>query len=422
MKVFLSGNVLNNSYNLARFLRAKGVHAEMFLDDTIPGGQNYPWWEHSDLSPNQLPAWIHYHRVGARDLMLRTRGFGAMADAFSRCDVALVCGLGPVLAQAAGVPTAFYSFGSDLVTAHTTRELRDGLRRLAAGQRPGIRTVALGVLQRRALQQHVDAVGVLMGYQINTYLRPLGLLPKSVRLRLAWNIAEYEAKPVDDLVRRYAPYDMVFFMIARHSWRSVWNDAKGNDKFLRAFARFVRERRPNTRLICIDKGIDVAASRALIRELGIGEYIEWVPEMNKDRMRAYYGLPNAVVVDQFWHDDWGRRYPADAVRPRIGFGSGSIEALAARKPLISVFFEQDFYDGATPPILAAFREEEIHARLVEALEMGPEGRRSMGDAGHAFVTRYHDWHSTADMYVRLLEDVVRARRDGRRYVPPVPVT
>lgn len=411
MKVFTNGNVLNNSYNMTRFLRAKGVDAEMFLDDSSPGGQNYPWWEHTRLSATDLPPWIHYRRVSERDFLLRNHQFMEMAREFSKCDVALVTAWGPILSEAAQIPHVFYSYGGDLMAAHTSREMKEGLRRVLARKRPGIRPMLLGLRQRAALKRSTDLVAIMMGWQVESYVRPLGLIDKMVRTRLPWKVEDYESKPVADLVRKYEACDLVFFMLTRHSWRSLWSDLKGNDKFIRAFAAFVRERPGKFRLVCIEKGPDVGASKSLIEQLGISKYVEWVPEMNKDGVRSYYSLPNAVVVDQFWHDQWYLRYPADVGYPRIGFGSGSIEALCARRPLITVFFDREFYDGAEPPILSAFKIPQIRARLHEVVDMGEEGRRTLGDQGYAFVRRYHDWSGVTDRYISLLEATVRRRRD-----------
>src|SRR4051812_8039481 len=101
MKIHLYGNVLNNAYNLTRFLRRQGFDAEMFLDDTAPASQNYPWWEHRALSATSLPPWIHYHRVTLADFIFQREGFHRMAGEFAKCDVALVCHWGPILAEAA---------------------------------------------------------------------------------------------------------------------------------------------------------------------------------------------------------------------------------------------------------------------------------------------------------------------------------
>jgi glycosyltransferase involved in cell wall biosynthesis len=407
MKIFLYGNVLNNAYNLTRFLRQHGYDAEMFLDDTAPSSQNYPWWEHGSLAPDALPSWIHYHRVTLADFTFRRRRFREMARQFSACDVALVSHWGPILAEAADVPCMFFSYGGDLLVAHSRREVHEMGRRLLRRNKPGLRQFLVGLRQRKALQRHVSVIGIAMGYQIDNYMRPLGLLPKMVKVRLAWDIDEYLPRPDSALVAKYEQFEIVYFMLARHSWLSVWNDLKGNDKFIRAFARFVKGRKANVRLVMISKGPDVGASRRLVTKLGIDDAVEWVTEMPKDHLRRYYSLPNVVVVDQFWDDRWRERYPMD-VTPRIGFGSGSIEALCAKRPLITAFFEQEFYEGDTPPILSAFTEDEILVQLNRSLDLGAAGRRSLGERGHEFVRKYHDWRTTTAMYSRQLEGIYAA--------------
>jgi glycosyltransferase involved in cell wall biosynthesis len=263
-------------------------------------------------------------------------------------------------------------------------------------------------LQRRAIR-NADKIGILMGYQVNTYIRKQNLIDKMVKLRLAWDIDKYAVEEDVKLADRYKSYNVVYFMIARHSWKSVWNDMKGNDKFIRSFARFVKERRPNALYVTIEKGNDVGASKQLIEELGIAKNVEWIKEMNKDGIRAYNSLTNVVVVDQFWHDKWFVRYPEDRQKPRIGFGSGSIEALAASRPLITTFFDEDFYDGNHPPILSAFTEDDIFRRLVQSYDMSVEERTAFGKKGYEFVKKYHGWENTSDLYIQTLHKILQEK-------------
>ncbi len=416
MKVHLYGNTLNNAYNLTQFLRAKAVDAEMFIDRSSPAEQDYPWWEDRDLSPSNLPEWIHFYDTRpffpAPNKLTRK-----MIEHFGQCDVALVCGFGPILAMKARVPFVVYGIGSDLnglaIDVEVMSILRShmpALRRL----RRLAKLLTYSQLQKTAILDAADKVLVLMGYQVNSIINKYGLAWKTSKARLAWDTEKYAA-PVDHgLYERYRSYDLLFFMISRHSWRSVWDDIKGNDKFIRAFARFMKGggSRPNVRLITIDKGGDVSASRRLIHDLGIEDHVEWVGEMNKDGVRAFESLPNCVVVDQFWHDEWYRRFPEDRERPVIGFGSGSIEALSAGRPLITTFSDEAFYDGNAPPILSAFSEDDIYRRLVEVHGMTAAQRHTMGEAGRAFVYRWHDWRNTGQLYIDALEEV--ARKHGGR--------
>ncbi len=410
MKVHLYGNVLNNSYNLTLFLRSKGINAEMFLDNSSPHSQDYPWWEDTNLSKDTLPYWIHYYPIKPNFIFPQEK-FRQFIDHFSKCDVALVCGYGPIIAQKAKVPFFFYSYGADLNITAWGEYFISALRNILHFKKPTALRALLyaSYLQKRAIKK-ADKIGIAMGYQVNPYVVPLGVIDKMVKIRLAWDIDKYNSSVDPSLIRKYEKYEVVYFMAARHSWKSVWNDMKGNDKFISAFGKFVNEHQPNVLLILVEKGNDLNESKKLINDLGISSNVEWVREMDKDGIRAYNSLPNVVLVDQFWHNQWYRRYPIDRQKPRIGFGSGSIEALSAGKPLITVFFDEDFYDGVHPPILSAFTEDEIYRRLVESVELGKEGREELGARGREFVIKYHGWQATIDMYISVLKEIHANRK------------
>ena len=245
-----------------------------------------------------------------------------------------------------------------------------------------------------------------MGYQVNPYINGLGLAHKTVKGLLAYDIEKYDV-PVDkSLYKNYQQYDIVFFMISRHMWKELYADFKGNDKFINAFAKFVKEYKPNVKLILIRKGTDYKASEKLVNSHGIEDYVEWIDMINKDGIRAYLSLPNCVVVDQFWHDEWYKRYPSDKARPKIGFGGGSIEAMAARRPLITVFFDEAFYENSMPPVLYAFKTEEIYQRIVQVYKMTPEEKDQMGENGRQFVYKWHAWYNAIDVYINTLKKVL----------------
>lgn len=410
MKVHLYGNTLNNSYNLTLFLRAKGIDATMFLDNSSSLQQDYPWWEDTQLSENNLPEWIHYYKVKPNFLFPQPELKRLIKD-FANCDIALVCGWGPIIAWRAGVPYLFHSYGSDLNITSFAEGILKATRNLVSLKRPGgIKSLFLSApFQKKAIQR-ADRIGIYMGYQVNPYVKPLGILHKMKKLRLAWDIDKYRIPENQEIKKKYEVYDVVYFMIARHTWKSVWFDLKGNDKFIRAFARFVNDKNPNVKLVTIEKGNNLEDSKRLISELGIEKYVEWIPEMNKDGIRTYNSISNIVVVDQFWHNRWYIKYPSDRTKPRIGFGSGSIEALSAGRPLITVFFDEDFYDGNHPPILSAFTEHEIYQRLVESLEMGAEGRKQLGLKGYEFVKKYHGWENAIDLHIDCLKEILKERK------------
>jgi len=416
MKVHLYGNTLNNSYNLTRFLRAFHIDAEMFLDDTSSAEQDYPWWEDRELSRDALPPWIHYYRT--KPFFRRPNDIvRKMISDFRNCDVALVSGLGPIVSMLADVPFVFYSSGSDLNIIAMRRELLAIVRARASVRSRAARLVALmayAPLQRRALHR-ADKILVLMGYQLKPVIEKYGLSSRTQQLRLAWDTAKYKIDQDRGLAAKYGRYQTVFFMVARHSWRSVWSDNKGNDKFIRAFARFVHDERPNAVFVTVAKGEDVTSSRELVRSLGIESHTEWLSEMNKDGVRRYESLPNCVVVDQFGHDDWRRKFPEETAREAvIGLGGVGVEAMSAGRLLITAFTDDALYGGTKPPILYALHQDDIYRRIVEAHAMTEGQRRVAGQAAQEWVYEWHDWHNVVPQYIDVLRQVHAATRSQLR--------
>ncbi len=411
MKVHLYGNTLNNAYNLTIFLRKLGIDAECFLDDHSSASQDYPWWEDKDLSPTNLPAWIHYYPTKPF-FLFPSKNTKKMIKDFGKCDVALVSCFGPIVAMKANVPFVFYTVGGDLNCIDVKEELISVFRTQSSLKAKFLRLVKILTytpLQKKAIINYADKIMVLMGYQINPYIKKFNLESKTIKARLAWDINKYSIEPDTILYEKYKTFDIVFFMIARHAFSSIWLDVKGNDKFLRAFASFVTNGNKNVKLILVNKGVDVHLSKKIISDFGIDKYVEWVEQMDKDGVRAYESMPNCVVVDQFWHDDLAIRYPLDKGNLKMGFGSGAIEALAASKPLITAFTEKAFYEENMPPILYAFTEKEIEGRLHEVYNMTNEEKEAMGKKGFEFIYKWHDYTNVLNLYINALKDVLSKR-------------
>lgn len=408
MKVHLYGNTLNNAYNLTIFLRKSGIDAECFLDDHSSASQDYPWWEDKELSPSNLPFWLHYYPTKPFFLFPSSTTKKMIKD-FGKCDIALVSCFGPIMAMKAKVPFVFYSIGSDLNCINVKEELISVFRTQSSLKAKILRLVKIITytpLQKKAIIHFADKIMVLMGYQVNPYINKFNLQSKTIKARLAWDINKYAIEPDEILYEKYKSFEVVFFMIARHGFSSIWLDVKGNDKFLKAFASFVQSGRKNVKLILINKGVDVHISRKIIANHNIQDYVEWVDQMDKDGVRAYESIPNCVVVDQFWHDDLAIRYPLDKGNLKMCFGSGAIEALAASKPLITAFTDQDFYEGNMPPILHAFTQKEIEERLHEVYSMTSEEKAGMGKKGFEFIYKWHDYTNISNLYINALKDVL----------------
>lgn len=410
MKVYVYGNTLNSAFHLTKDLRNQGVEAEMFLDNSSPFEQDYPWWDDEALSPDNLPFWIHYFPIFP-NFVLPDKKTKQMIKDFSDCDVALVSCYGPILAMKSKVPFVFYSLGSDL----NMIDFKDEFKSLLYNTYPPslkikklIKMMTFGRMQAKAIKKYADRIILYLSYQYRPYIVKHNLQDKTVKLTYPMDLINYGAELDEELFNKYKDYDSVFFMFARHSWKSVWNDIKGNDKFIRAFARFVEEKNPNVILIMSNKGIDTSASKALVKKLGIkSKYIQWVDDMPKYLLKKYQALPNIVMVDNFWHDRWYERYPEDKDEPKVGFGFGCLESLASKSLLITAFKSHEFYNGEHPPILDAFTEEEIYQRLLELNQMPVEERDRLRQAGYDFVMKWHEQSNVLFKHINVVKEVYK---------------
>jgi hypothetical protein len=407
MKVYLYGNTLNCAFDLTKLLRAKGVDAEVFLDRTSDHDQDYPWWDDKSLSPENLPPWVHYYPVFP-NFLFPTGQTKQMIEDFSKGDVALVSCNGPILAMKSKIPFVFYSIGGDL----NMIDIKDDFKSLLFNTysfgfkiKKLLKILTYSQLQARAIKFHANRVICYMGYQYLQYVVGQNIQDKTVKLTYPKDIINYSTGVDEELNQQYKKYDFVFFMVARHSWKSVWNDMKGNNKFIRAFARFVKETSPNVRLLMVNKGIDLLASKALVKELQIEEYVEWLDDMPRYQLKKYQALPNIVMVDSFWHDQWYERYAFDKEQVRTGFGLGAVESLSSKSLLMTSFNDQEFYGGETPPILNAFTEEEIYHRLQALSKMSRVEIDTMKQAGYDFIFKWNEQTHIIDTHLKILREV-----------------
>lgn len=93
-----------------------------------------------------------------------------------------------------------------------------------------------------------------------------------------------------------------FFSATRHFWsgeRTHLADNKGNNVIIAAFKKYMEmSGNHNVKLVMIEKGPDVAASKALSDQLNIAGNIVWLKEMKRDELNNYY-LGADICFGQF---------------------------------------------------------------------------------------------------------------------------
>ena len=336
LKVVQLGNIANIGLNYAKYLRKAGVECDLLVPDQ--GSKNpeeygsHPWvrfWKRQD--PVRT-LWTLKKMTAGYDLIHAHAGAAAYA-------------------QFLGKPFVAHSMGSDL-------------RKVA------VRPTPQGLLLKRAFQ---------------TCDRFFFSQPDQLPLVQKMNLDAVFVHQIVD-TDRFAPDASAHRgsggLAVFHPPYHVW-DLKGNDKLIKAFARFVTAH-PEAVLVCVNWGSDLDKSKQLVTDLGMDRSVRFVDYLTVEQLAATYAASD-VVADEF---DIG------------SFGMASLEAMACGKPVIRCIDEilhRRFYDESAP-VANASSPEQILARLEELAEK--PAREELGMRARRFVMDHHHWKSVTGALVR----------------------
>jgi glycosyltransferase involved in cell wall biosynthesis len=190
--------------------------------------------------------------------------------------------------------------------------------------------------------------------------------------------------------------EVVFFSPTRQHWRDDNPSlTKGNDIMLRAAGALWAEGR-RFRLMMVEWGQDIAATRALIDELGFAEAVTWVPPMGKQDLWRTYCQSHAVL-DQF-------------ILPALGGVGFETLTLGCRlitrtdQPTLARFF------GAAPPVLPAASVEEVAASMRAVLD-DPQDMAGIGQAGRDWIDQWHSARRTVSIQSKVYRHLLDTKQD-----------
>lgn len=290
----------------------------------------------------------------------------------------LATGRRAYLLKRAGIPFHYWAFGSDLDQACFRPDWAIGypLWRKALAW---LKFLAVTRPEQRATMHAGEAV-MIAPYQLPALERicpgkRLFFFPHFI------DVKDYDKLSAGKTESRKAicaetGTDYYFFSAARHYWagpRRHVADNKGNDTVLKAFAEYRKAVSERVKLVLVNKGPDVEASRKLARELGIEGDIVWVNEMSRDKLERFY-LGASACFGQFG-------------TPVVSFAV--LEPMAQATPCISYHEEVPagvpFY-GELPPMINSRDPGEIASQLV----------RLMSDAEYRADLEYQSWRWVKD--------------------------
>jgi glycosyltransferase involved in cell wall biosynthesis len=207
--------------------------------------------------------------------------------------------------------------------------------------------------------------------------------------------ALFESRPVK---KQYCDEEELLLFMPSHLDWGVRDNApgrtstKGNDRLIRAFARFISAAGKG-HLLLLNRGPDRELARRLVDELGVAPHVTFRDQMMKRELIEHFNMAD-VVADQF---DIG------------AFGTTTLEAMACAKPVL-VYVDEGCADQCysdRPPVLNAHSEDEILQALHKSLDAG--FRSELGKQARDWVVRHHDAPSVA---ARLIE-IYQTLREGR---------
>jgi hypothetical protein len=362
--------------SMTRFLRDRGIDAELFLfDDEAP--HFHPSADSFDLSYQSYTTQLAW---GDSLQIAKVRG-ADIARTFARFDRIIGCGTAPAyLHKAARALDLFVPYGGDVFELPFRPQSLSRLKLRASAE-------AI-IRQRRGI---VAAKAVVVDGSL-AYERALDRLNvRSERIRLALPFPHTLTYAPSTIGAHYAQShwygalhalrqrsDVMVFHHARHIWGDAYGpaQAKGNDKLIHGFKR-AQVARPDVKytLVMCEYGPEVARSRALVRSLGLEQSVLWLPQTVRKELMV--GLSLADIGCGEFSVSW--------------LSGGTIyETLASGKPLLhyrdDALYARDFPD--LYPLMNANTAEQIAAHLVAYADR-PDAHRAMGEAGR----RWHQTHA-----------------------------
>lgn len=371
-RVAFLGNMNNNHFSMVRFLRERGVNAELLLYDHEfehfhPAADTY------DLGYQGYTLQLSWG--SSREFL--TKPAEQVRKDLAPYDVLIGCGLAPAYCERAGRRLdIFKPYGADLFFQTSYKLVSPQLlpSYLAAVyfQRRGIKNSR--VFHMAVTNEHAESCYERFRGGSERWIEglPMVHLPTYSPSRL--ESASCGTHWAEDFRRIRRENDLVVVYHGRHVWKCSPQDpnAKGTDRLLRGWAKF-REQHPAVKaaLVTLEYGSDLSHSKALIKELGISDSVFWLPRMyRKDLM---VGLNSADIVCGEFQHSW--------------MTSGVLyEALALGKPILA-WREDTAYRAGYPnlyPILNARSSDEIAGRL-SAFLVDRAGCRQLGELGR-------DWY------------------------------
>jgi glycosyltransferase involved in cell wall biosynthesis len=396
MKVALIDNMNNMFFSFCRYLRDRGINAHLFV---IPGMPEHFTPENDTFENVSELDYIHEFpiRTTSRTWLLSLGGTFINLDCIKSYDVIIACGGSLAFLNRKGINVdIFIPYGFDLKLPFLV-DLK---------HRPvSFAHYWFSVYQRKGIFSSRYVIGLKKHAFFNSALNKLDMDYLEMGIPMVYNKKRFEK--YGDHWNFFKNHDFIVFSQARQLWYTnaynmndfdVHGGVKRNDKLIKAFARFIEQSSfKSPILVLFEYGTDVQASKALIDEIGITNYVRWMHQM--PRKYIVQGLRLAsLACDSF-------RYGL------VNINGTSAESMSEGVPLIRYMGDtlQDknskFYKA---PIINALEEDEIFNVFVD-YEKNQDKYKAIGKAGLKWFNEQLG-EGLVDEYIKLIEQIYHQKR------------
>ena len=358
MRIALLGNLCNTAYTYAKALRREGLDAEIFITERERKQVNsFPEWEDPEIDFSNYN-WLHYYNqrnpISLLQTMIKLRSY----------DLIHAFGLPNMYCQFLGRPMINHALGADL-------------------KEVVYETSIIGYLLKRAFRKSKCLL-----------FSDIDHIPHANKFDLS--VARYFPAAVDTekycrekQTRSKKTDKIILFHSSFLDWTEKQTTSKRNDLFFRAFSKFAK-RRDDVLLRVIAAGPDTDDTKKLIKDIGLSETVEFLPQLTKQELINEYRRCD-LIVDQFG-------------MPK--FGVNALEGMACERP---VFLCLDKNLAAQcypnlPPVPIANNEEEIYNTLNDICNK--EKLKFIGAQSRDWVVANHEGQMVARKLIALYNGLV----------------
>jgi len=173
--------------------------------------------------------------------------------------------------------------------------------------------------------------------------------------------------------------EQVIFCPSRHDWQE-----KMSDHLIRALGKINPKLKQNLKIIFVKWGNDLKKSQDLINKTGLKPLIEWKELLNRQELSKEIASSD-IILDQIKYH---------------GLGGITAESLLAGKPVLNSYDKKlcEWIFPDSPPIVSVFNEEEITEELNKLLSQ-PELANKIGKQSKVWFKKYHSPETVTNILI-----------------------